>query len=297
MKTFTHKKQLFNFLFVILIVLSMMVPAYAETTMSSEQAKSALAQKTYTSTSTKTYERDGGGSMKGSQLFKKEQGTRGSGAKYVVDADKFKELSSNGQNQFAKDIGDTVTNSYRGTKETGRVPGVNKDTADSYLRELTKTPGLGTKMLVTLTNGLQPDFVSAQRFVRPFEGPLNTIVGIISFVIFMGLFLSVALDCAYCALPFFQGAVASAGGAGGAGMPMGAGGGGRTKKAAFNIISGDAKRAVEESDQISSKALINLLKHRFMAILALAFVMFYLVMGQAMALVGLILDLFHGLVF
>ena len=266
-------------------VLSLMIVfsgAVYATNTTPEQAESALTSEVYNKLSTESYELSGGGSVSGEKLFKEERLPDGSSS-YVVNPDQYDALSRSGQQKFAKLLGNVVENSYgvEGSEGSLADKGVTKETALGWLKRMTTlVPGLGTHMMLTLTSGMQPDFISAKSFVRPLEGPIGVIVGVIAYVIFLVLAVIIVSDVAFIGIPAVQTYSSSKGE-----------GGGR-----FSLFSQDARKAVEESDGSSSKGMLLYLKKRFLFFVALSFVMFYLVMGRMYELVGLILDLFSGLV-
>lgn len=263
----------------VMIMLVSVVPAFANTTP--EQAQSALTGEVYNKLSSENYELSGGGSVSGEKLFKEETLQDGS-VSYVIVPEQYDALSRSGQQKFAKKLGQVVEASYatEGTEGSLVDRGVTKETALGWLKRMTSfVPGLGTHMMLTLTAGMQPDFISAKSFVRPLEGPIGVIVGVIAYIIFLVLAVIIVSDVAYIGIPAVQ-TYSSNSNSGGK----------------FTLFSQDAKKSVEESDGSSSKGMLLYLKKRFLFFVALSFVMFYLVMGRMYELVGLVLDLFSGLV-
>lgn len=263
----------------VLIVSVSILPAFAVTP---EQAQEVLTSEIYNKMSNETYELSGGGSVNGEKLFKEEQQADGS-VSYTVVNDQFNSLSKAGQRKFAKKLGQIVQKSYasEGTEGSLVDRGVTKETAIGWLKRMTSVaPGLGTQLMLTLTGVMQPDFIAAKSFIRPLEGPVGVIVGIIAYGIFLFLAVVIVSDVAYIGIPAVQTYSASGGGTAGK----------------FSLFSQDAKRSVEESDGSSSKGMFLYLKKRFLFFVALSFVMFYLVMGRMFELVGLVLDLFSGIV-
>ena len=264
-------------------VLSLMIvfSGVASANTTPEQAESALTNEVYNKLSAENYELAGGGSVSGEKLFKEEKLQDGS-ASYAVNPEQYDSLSRSGQQKFAKLLGNVVENSYgaEGTDGSLVEKGVTKETALGWLKRMTNyVPGLGTHMMLTLTGGMQPDFISAKSFVKPLEGPIGVVVGIIAYVIFLVLAVIIVSDVAYIGIPAVQ-TYSSTGKGGGK----------------FTLFSQDAQKAVQESDGSSSKGMLLYLKKRFLFFVALSFVMFYLVMGRMYELVGLVLDLFSGLV-
>ena len=56
-----------------------------------------------------------------------------------------------------------------------------------------------------LQSDTSADFVAAKAWFRPFSSPLSTVMGVLCLMIFIFMGLSIVFDCAYLALPFFQG--------------------------------------------------------------------------------------------
>lgn len=254
-----------------------MLPAKAVTP---EQAEAALAGQAYSEISKESYELSGGGSVNGDKLFKEETLEDGS-ASYVIVPEQYDTLSKKGQAKFAKILGRTVEGSYDPNNTDNKIDsGVTKETALQWLKRMTSlAPGLGTQMMLTLTGGMQPDFISAKGFVEPLEGPIGTVVGIIAYIIFLALAIVIISDVAFIGIPTLQNMAGDS----------------SVGKGKFTLFSSDARKAVQEADGSSSKGMILYLKYRLLFFIALAFVMFYLVMGRMYELVGLILDLFSGI--
>lgn len=272
----SFKRFLFISITALIVIISWMPSAYAVTP---EQAQEALTSEVYSKMSTESYEMSGGGSLSGEKLFKEEQLADGS-VSYTIVGDQYDSLSRSGQQKFAKKLGEIVEKSYasEGTEGSLAERGVTKETALSWLKRMTQVaPGLGTHMMLTLTGGMSPDFVSAKSFVKPLEGPIGIIVGVIAYGIFLVLAVIIVSDIAYIGIPAVQTYSSNAQGG------------------KFSLFSQDARRSVEESDGSSSKGMLLYLKKRFLFFVALSFVMFYLVMGRMYELVGLILDLFSGI--
>lgn len=230
---------------------------------------------------TKEYEKASGGYYKGSELYTKGQNG------YEINSSKVDELSKSAQSQLANDLLE-AGNALSNPESKSYNKNVNKNTIRNWVRKLTNTKGMGTAMLTTLTSGVRPDFVSAQSIIAPFEGIIGTLIGVVSLFLFLFLGLLFACDVAYIGLPIFQVSVESASGGATGGTGTG------VKGILGGLVSKDAKAAADEES--SAKAMIVYLKKRFLFMFALAFVMFYLVMGQMNILIGSLLDLFSGFI-
>lgn len=175
-------------------------------------------------------------------------------------------------------------------------PNVNEDTKSSWLQGLQSQPGMGTRLLATLLQNTQPDFVTANRIYEPFSGPVGVVLGLGAVLIMLGITITMTADVSWIAIPMFRNFTeVEAEGAGSSGGSSG-----------FKLISHEAISAVRESEgggggssdgSTGWKYAIGIyLKRRVVMLVILGICLMYLIQGQIFVLVGMILDLFSGFV-
>lgn len=240
----------------------------------SSQAQNNLSTEVHTVISSNDYELDGGGYAKGSQLLVQNQE-----GFYDIDQDEFKKLNGDGRNDLASDIVTATNNAV----ENGSNTGVTQETAASWLKNLQKNPGFGSKILQETLKNTGPDFITANNIYQPFSGLVSTLLGLGAILIFALLGLVIVADIAYITIPPFR-------------MITGDGGDGDKRS---KIITTEAINAVETAensggDGKQKSALGQYLKTRIVAMVILAICLVYLIQGQIYVLIGWILDAFNG---
>ena len=248
--------------------------AYAITT---EQAESNLTTNIYNKLADKEYVLEGGGSVKGKELFNKERSSAESGTRYDVNDDQFQDLTEKERRKFTEDL-------VREANEQVGENGVTTSTVQGLLQKLQTKKGMGSKLLNEIMKDTKPDFVKAGGIYRPFSGIVGTTLGIIAILIMAGVGITVVLDLAYIVVPFFRNFMDSRGDGGGSG-------------GGFKLISDEAKAAVESSGGQGGgyrSPIGAYLKHRIIGLILLGLALLYLVQGQIYILVGYIMDLVQG---
>ena len=229
----------------------------------------------------KDYKVEGGGKLKGSELFKTGTGDNN----HEIDEGKFNSLTSAAQSQFVSDI---AKYSYECVDKNDNV---TNDTVEDWWRDLQAAEGVGSKFLNVVLENTKPDFVSANRIYKPFSGLVGTVMGIIA-VVGMGLLgIVLVADIFYIVIPPVRLLVGDENGGGKDG-----------KIAVSKIFSNDAiyaiKVAESEGDGGGSKkqALGVYLGRRVPMLILLGICLLYLVSGHIYTLVGMILDLVSGFI-
>lgn len=261
------------------VVFASAMPANAK---GDSQAQQNLSTEVHTVISSKEYEMEGGGTLKGSQLLVKSEN-----GMYDLEKSEYEKLNSKGRNALASDIVDATNDAV----DNGDKTGVTDETASSWLKHLQQNPGFGSKILQETLKNTGPDFVTANQIYQPFSGLISTLLGLGAIVIFAVLGIVIVADIAYITIPPFRMITGGDDGGGGGGMH---GGGGKSK-----IVSTQAVNAVQAEensggDGKQKSALGTYFKTRTISLIILGLCLVYLIQGQLYVLIGWILDLLNG---
>lgn len=258
---------------------------------SDQEALKTISSEAYGNVSSEQYELEGGGTVKGSQLLeKKESGV------YDVNKREYEKLNSKGRNEFVNDIVESTNESI----ENGEKTGVTQETQADWFRQLQKNKGFGSKLLQEALNDTGPDFATGSEIFKPFSGPLSTILGLLTIVIFSFFGITVALDIFYITIPpvrllLGDGGGSSGGSAPGMGGPGGANGGNALTKLGSKAVSSAAIKSVQEAENGDTNALIGYFKRQIVTFFVLGICLVYLIGGQLWVAVGWVLDLMNGM--
>ncbi len=207
----------------------------------------------------------------------------------------FENLTSKSKELLLKDMYSIA----RATQEADRG-NIADSTVNTWLTSLENTNGIGTKLLSTVLADSKPDFVSAQRILSPFNGPVNTAIAIVAILTMSLLGLTMALDLFYINIPAVRLLLDPDGSAG-------SGNGRGDHKGKMKLISHEAVTAVQQAEGGSGSGKSQggsenkiasgiYLKHRVFGLVAVGLCLLYLVQGQIYTFVSWFLDLFSGLV-
>lgn len=241
--------------------------------VSEEQAMQNLTTYVYGKISQNEYTLEGGGSVKGSELFVGKP-TEG----YDLDEKVFSRLSSKAQSQVVSDIARLSNEAV----EDDSARGVEESTVQSWWKQLQTKEGVGSKFMGEILKNTKPDFVTANQIYQPFSGLVGTLMGIGAVLIMAFLGLVMVSDIAYIALPPIRLAVDE------------------KKGKSSKLFSHDAIYAVQvaeeggNGDGEKKQALGIYFKRRVVMLIILGICLLYLVQGQIYTLVGWILDLVSG---
>lgn len=238
-------------------------------------AKKSLTNGVAKSIENKEYEREGGGSYKGSDIMKSKSASKVA----TINEGRFTQLTSKAQEQFVSDV------AAASEKQVGKG-GVTDQTVQNWWKELQEINGVGTKFLNTILENTKPDFVTANAIYKPFSGVVGTAMGLIAVCLMSFLGIVLVADISYISLPPVRLFVSDDEN------------GNRVAKS--KIFSHDAIYAVQvaEADNQGNgspkQALGIYLKRRVMYLILLGICLMYLVQGQLYTFVGWILDLLNG---
>lgn len=261
-------KRILSVLLALVLALSFMVSAtFAD-------PEDELKNDVYSEIVGNSYEKEGGGSLSGDELF------TSNGNSYDLDEDAFNQLTSEAQTRLINDIKKATDNSVKTNAD------VSEETVQNWFKELQSLDGVGSKLMSTILENTKPDFVTANQLYQPFSGIVGVILGILSILLMAFLGVVMVLDISYIALPpmrMFVGESKESG-----------------KSLKSNLVSNDAIYAVrvaEDSDGTDGskkQALGVYLKRRIPMLILLGVCLLYLVQGQIYTLVSWILDLVSG---
>lgn len=258
------------------VVFASAMPANAK---GDSQAQQNLSTEVHTVISSKEYEMEGGGTLKGSQLLVKTEN-----GMYDLEKSEYEKLNSKGRNALASDIVDATNDAV----ENGDKTGVTDETASNWMKHLQQNPGFGSKILQETLKNTGPDLVTANKIYQPFSGLISILLGLGAIAIFAVLGIVIVADIAYITIPPFRMITGGDDGGGGGG------GGGKSK-----IVSTQAVNAVQAEensggDGKQKSALGTYFKTRVISLIILGLCLVYLIQGQIYVLIGWILDLLNG---
>ena len=178
---------------------------------------------------------------------------------------------------------------------------ISDDTVNTWLVSLQNVDGIGSKLLTTILEDSKPDFVNAKHILQPFNGPINTAIGVVTILMMSLLGLTFALDLSYMVIPAIRMLL----------DPDGSGSAGASSrgqhKGKMKLISHEAIVAVQQAEGGSGSgrsqggnenkvAVLIYFKMRIIALVALGLCLLYLIQGQIYSFVSWFLDLFSNLV-
>lgn len=243
---------------------------------SSDGSQGRLRSAVDTAIADKSYIAKTGDTIRGTELVKGG-----------ITTDRFVELTSKEQQKLINDMSNAVNKQKAKDKENNTTNPVTSDTATNWLKELQQRPGVGAKLLGNITEQLKPDYVKGNRIFQPFAGPINTAIALIVIATMMFLVLTFAFDLMFLNIPMFQAFVTSSND----------GNGGSGRKGNF-FVGREAIQALEESENGSNGKSKNpngvYIKKRFVGMFLLGICLLYLIQGQIMILVGMLMDLLAG---
>lgn len=271
------KKPFLAFVVLFMFLSSVFGFGISASAVSEEQARQNLTTYVYGKMSQNEYTLNGGGSVKGSDLF---EGKPTSG--YDLNEKVFTSLSSKAQGQVVSDIASLCNKAV----EDDSVRGVEQSTVQDWWKQLQTKQGVGSKFMGEILKNTKPDFVTANQIYAPFSGLVGTLMGIGAVLIMAFLGLVMVADISYITLPpvrlFYSDKTKN---------------GGSSK-----LFSNDAIFAVQVAEEGGNsadggekkQALGIYFKRRVFMLIILGICLLYLVQGQIYTLVGYILDMVSG---
>ena len=270
------------FLVAVMVLGLMSMSVFAAGSSQDQQAENELTTYVAGQLSENTYAVEGGGYLKGSELFEGDA-TNG----YDLNEGNFQKLTSKAQTELVDDI-QTKSNEALDPSNT-TTKNVSESTVENWFKKLQSKDGVGSKMMSLILSDTKPDFVSANKIYKPFSGVIGTILGLIAVLLMAFLGIVMVLDISYIALPPMRMFVSES-------QQTGKDG---SKSLKSNLVSNDAIYAVQtaesESDSGSKKQALGIyLKRRIPMLILLGVCLLFLVQGEIYKLVSWILDLVSG---
>ena len=240
------------------------------------QSVAALSSSVYEQVSANKYEAAGGGTksslIAGSRLFTKDEES----GVYKVNEKEFAKLSTNGKNKVADDV-------IKATNETV----ANEEAKDNWFKDLSKSKGLGSRLINDTTSEWVPDFAAGKRILAPLTGIISTLMGLGAILIMSLLALQVVAEVLFITIPATRGFFG--------GVDTGVLNGGDKKVIYQGFVSGAARKAVEKADSNDGKALAIWAGNTFVKLLALAIVLVFFINGEILPFIGGLTDWVHAL--
>lgn len=224
------------------------------------------------------YPVDGGGTLSGSQLVSNGD---------IIESN-YNRLTKKGKQQLVTDMTQAVTNAVDQTQkqqEEGKnLPSdaITEQTKQNWIQQLQSNPGVGSRMLTDILQQVKPDYAGARYIFEPFAGPINIAIAFVVIIVMSLLALTFAIDLAFMYIPFFQ-AVAGDGNGGGDG-----------KFKVGNLVSNEAKHAVQSSNNGEKNPATVYFKSRLFGVILLGLCILFFAQGQVYTLVSWVLDLVSG---
>ena len=198
----------------------------------------------------------------------------------------YDDLTSGGKQEYLKDIL-RIANaaSYY---EAG---GISDGTVTELCNVLQSYSGMGSQLMASLLAETKPDYATANKIYKPFSGIVGTILGFLSIIVMALVGVTMALDICYIMIPPFQLIIGA--------EKDGSGGGNGATKFAAKIISVEAQKAVQVSQNDGQngefKSAIGVyFKYRWKGLIVLGICLLYLVGGHIWNFVAWFIDLFSG---
>lgn len=271
-----------GFVMALIFVFGSVAPAFAADNEASSQAQQKLTTYVQSNMAGKQYEAEGGGSVKGDQLFQKNPQTN----VYELNDYAYGKLSKKGQNQFAEDVVNNTTKARDESERTNSsaTSGITDETVAGYIQNMQENPGFATKSMQTVLADIQPDYIRANTLISPWKPAFNTVLAVLIIVTFLAVLLSWVMDIMFITVPMMQNWINEGDGEGAA------------RKLAGGWVSAPAKAAVEEAQNSGKSPLMGYMKRAFVQAFLMAIVLVLLVSGKMFIVGAMVVDLLSGLV-
>lgn len=223
--------------------------------------------------------------------------TNGSGSSSLLSST-FEELTASSKQQFLEDaftLANAMADDTAYKAKHGLVTGDNEvtdETVSDFLTAMQNCSGMGSTLLASILQNTKPDFVTANRWYKPFSGPVSSVIGLLCILIVALLGLSMALDIFYITIPFVQLALDDNDSDG------------NNNSRLSKLVSSAARSAVKtqtdgggsggQSGSNNKSALAVYAKGRWKEMLLLGVCLLYLVSGNIYSLVSQFINLMSG---
>lgn len=221
----------------------------------------------------------------------------GSGSNSLLSST-YEALTAGAKQQFLEDaftLANAMADDTAYKAKNGMVTGdteVTDETVSDFLTAMQNCSGMGSTLLASILQNTKPDFVTANRWYKPFSGPVSSVIGFFCILIVALLGLSMALDIFYITIPFVQLALDSENSDD------------KAAKGLSRLVSSAARSAVKtqvdsggsggQSGSNNKSALATYAKNRWKEMLLLGVCLLYLVSGNIYSLVSQFINLMSG---
>ena len=221
----------------------------------------------------------------------------GSGSNSLLSST-YESLTAGAKQNFLEDaftLANAMADDTAYKAKNGMVTGdseVTDETVSDFLTAIQNCSGMGSTLLASILQNTKPDFVTANRWYKPFSGPVSSVIGLLCILIVALLGLSMALDIFYITIPFVQLALDDNDSDG------------NNNSRFSKLVSSSARSAVktqvdgggsgEQSGSNNKSALATYAKGRWKEMLLLGVCLLYLVSGNIYSLVSQFINLMSG---
>ena len=221
----------------------------------------------------------------------------GSGSNSLLSST-YESLTAGAKQQFLEDaftLANAMADDTAYKAKNGMVTGdseVTDETVSDFLTAIQNCSGMGSTLLASILQNTKPDFVTANRWYKPFSGPVSSVIGLLCILIVALLGLSMALDIFYITIPFVQLALDDNDSDG------------NNNSRLSKLVSSSARSAVKtqvdgggsggQSSSNNKSALATYAKGRWKEMLLLGVCLLYLVSGNIYSLVSQFINLMSG---
>lgn len=221
----------------------------------------------------------------------------GSGSNSLLSST-YESLTAGAKQNFLEDaftLANAMADDTAYKAKNGMVTGdseVTDETVSDFLTAIQNCSGMGSTLLASILQNTKPDFVTANRWYKPFSGPVSSVIGLLCILIVALLGLSMALDIFYITIPFVQLALDDNDSDG------------NNNSRFSKLVSSSARSAVKtqvdgggsggQSGSNNKSALATYAKGRWKEMLLLGVCLLYLVSGNIYSLVSQFINLMSG---
>lgn len=221
----------------------------------------------------------------------------GSGSNSLLSST-YESLTAGAKQNFLEDaftLANAMADDTAYKAKNGMVTGdseVTDETVSDFLTAMQNCSGIGSTLLASILQNTKPDFVTANRWYKPFSGPVSSVIGLLCILIVALLGLSMALDIFYITIPFVQLTLDDNDSDG------------NNNSRLSKLVSSSARSAVKtqvdgggsggQSGSNNKSALATYAKGRWKEMLLLGVCLLYLVSGNIYSLVSQFINLMSG---
>ena len=237
---------------------------------SQQKVRDAVA----TQVSGKNYKSDTGDTISGSKLYKAKDGNV---------TDEFDKLTENDKKKFLTDVDNAVQKKHKDSIEAGdETNPVTDDTVNQFWDQLKRKDTVASRMIVTATKDIRPDFFGASNVLKPFTPAINIATAIFVLLAAFAFFLFLAADLFFFMAPPLQYYVLNGADKGG------------MSRAVSLMISQTARDSLTESQKTGKNPMTMYMVRSWVRLLIFAVFLLYFASNSMLTLVGPAANFFGG---